>query len=161
MHCWDELTDEIGLQLADVLRRRRLAPFILFPRHFAMRLGAPEKALLYRSLQQAHDAFIFGVPFAALALMRSIMETVLREHYHAQGNDLSERINSVRKILPAGANEAALHRLRMVANAVLHHSADKHQTVAKLEPLQVEREVVSLLCVLRALIEGVPQWLPR
>jgi hypothetical protein len=38
--------------------------------------------------------------FAALALMRSIMETMLRDDYNAQGNDLSERINSGSKILP-------------------------------------------------------------
>jgi Asp-tRNA(Asn)/Glu-tRNA(Gln) amidotransferase A subunit family amidase len=74
--------------------------------------------------------------------MRSIMEMVLRDHYHAQGNDLSERINSVRKALPADANEVALHRLRKLANAVLHHSAED-QALAKLEPLQMEREIIS------------------
>jgi hypothetical protein len=152
---WENLTDQIGFDLADVFRRRRLVPFVFFPRHIAARHGAPEKALLYQSLQQAHEAFIFGVPFAALALMRSIIETVLRDHYHAQGNDLSERINSVRKALPAGANEAALHRVRKLANAVLHQSTED-QTLAKLEPMQMEREIMSLLCVLRALIEGVP-----
>jgi hypothetical protein len=99
---WEGLTDEIGFNLAEVFRRRRLVPFVFFPRHIAARHGAPEKTLIYQSLQQAHDAFIFGVPFAALALMRSIMETVLRDYYHAQGNDLSERINSLRKALPAG-----------------------------------------------------------
>ena len=105
--------------------------------------------------------FIFGVPFAALALMRSIMETMLRDHYNAEGNDLSERINSVRKILPAGANEAALHRLRKLANAVLHGRADSGEMLTTLEPFQMEKEMVSLLLVLRALIEGVPQWRGR
>ena len=72
----------------------------------------------------------------------------------------AEYSTSVRKTLPADANEAALHRLRKLANAVLHHSAED-QTLAKLEPLQMEREIMSLLCVLRTLIEGVPQWQPR
>ena len=157
---WESLTDEIGFDLADVFRRRRLVPFVFFPRHIAALHGTPEKTLIYKSLLQAHDAFIFGVPFAALALMRAIMETVLRDHYHAQGTDLSERINSVQKTLPANANKAALHRMRKLANAVLHHSAED-QTLAKLEPLQMEREIMSLLCVLRALIEGVPQWQHR
>jgi len=157
---WEGLTDEIGFDLADVFRRRRLVPFVFFPRHIAARHNAPEKTFIYQSLQQAHDAFIFGVPFAALALMRSIMETVLRDHYHAQGNDLSEQINCVRKALPADANEVALHRLRKLANAVLHDNAEG-QTLAKLEPQQMEREIVSLLYVLRSLIEGVPQWQPR
>jgi hypothetical protein len=83
------------------------------------------------------------------------METVLRDHFNAEGNDLSERINSVRKILPAGANEAALHRLRKLANAVLHGRADSGEMLTTLEPM------VSLLLVLRALIEGVPQWRGR
>jgi hypothetical protein len=157
---WEGLRDEIGFDLADVFRRRRLVPFVFFPRHIAARHDAPERTLIYQNLQQAHDAFVFGVPFAALALMRSIMETVLRDHYHAQGNDLSERINSVRKALPADANEAALHRVRKLANAVLHDSTEGH-VLAKLEPMQMESEIVSLLCVLRSLIEGVPQWQPR
>jgi hypothetical protein len=67
---WEGLTDEIGFDLAGVFRRRRLVPFVFFPRHIAARHGAPEKTSIYQSLQQAHDAFIFGVPFAALALMR-------------------------------------------------------------------------------------------
>jgi Domain of unknown function (DUF4145) len=158
---WESLTDEIGFDLADVFRRRRLVPFVFFPRHIAARHGATEKTSIYQSLQQAHDAFIFGVPFAALALMRSIMETVLRDHYNAEGNDLSERINSVRKILPAGANEAALHRLRKLANAVLHGRADSGEMLTTLEPFQMEKEMMSLLLVLRALIEGVPQWRGR
>jgi hypothetical protein len=86
--------------------------------------------------------------------MRSIMETVLRDHYNAQGTDLSERINAVCKILPAGANEAALHRLRKLANAILHGGADEKR---QFEPIQMEREIVSLLLVIRALIEGIPQ----
>jgi hypothetical protein len=141
---WESLTDEIGFDLADVFRRRRLVPFVFFPRHIAARHGAPEKTSIYQSLQQAHDAFIFGVPFAALALMRSIMETVLRDHYNAEG-----------------ANEAALHRLRKLANAVLHGRADSGEMLTTIEPFQMEKEMASLLLVLRALIEGVPQWRGR
>lgn len=158
---WESLSDEIGFDLADVFRRRMLVPFVFFPRHIAARHGAPEKTSIYQCLQQAHDAFIFGVPFAALALMRSIMETVLRDHYSAEGNDLSERINSVRKILPAGANAAALHRLRQLANEVLHGRADSGEMLTTLKPFEMEKEMVSLLLVLRSLIEGVPQWRGR
>ncbi|MGO9392323.1 DUF4145 domain-containing protein [Rhodoblastus sp.] len=153
---WEGLRDEVGFDLTGVFRRRRLVPFVLVPRHIAARHSSPETAAFYESLRQAHDAFIFGVPLAALALMRSIMETVLRDHYNVRGDDLSEQINSARKSLPAGANEAALHRLRKLANTVLHNSADRNR-VLQLEPPQLEKEMVSLLTVLRALIEGVPQ----
>jgi len=154
---WETLTDEFGFDLAGIFRRRRLVPFVFFPRRIAARHGVPEKASIYQSLQQAHDAFIFGVPFAAPALMRSTMETVLRDHYDAQGNDLSERINSIREALPRGANKEALHRLGKLANSVLHGSADSGELLTTLEPFQMENEILSLLHVLRALIEGAPQ----
>ena len=89
-----------------------------------------------------------------LALMRSIMEAVLRDHYGAGGEDLSERIRSARNRLPHGANEAALHRLRRLANAVLHLDREKDEDLPSMNDKQLEKEIVSLLFVLRALIEG-------
>jgi hypothetical protein len=158
---WEGLKDEAGLDLRATFRRRSLVPFVLVPRHVAAHHGPVEKASIYENLQQAHDAFVFGAPFAAVALMRSIVETVLRIHYAAEGNDLSERINNSSRLLPKGANVAALHRLRKIANAVLHPNIESNETLPHLEPLQMEREIVSLLLVLRALIEGVPQWRSR
>jgi hypothetical protein len=124
---WEGLTDEIGFDLAGVFRRRRLVPFVFFPRHIAARHGAPEKTSIYQSLQQAHDAFIFGVPFAALALMRSIMETVLRDHYNAQGNDLSERICTVSARSSASA---VFLNLRACSLRYLSASAPKVRVIA-------------------------------
>ena len=89
-----------------------------------------------------------------LALMRSIMETVLRDHYRAEGKDLSERIRSARGRLPPGASEAALHRLRKLANAVLHLDREKDEGLPSMNEVRLEKEIVSLLFVLRALIEG-------
>lgn len=86
---------------------------------------------------------------------------MLRDHYGANGAHLSERISNSRRLLPRGANEAALHRLRKLANAILHLDADRDEGLRKLEGIQLEQEIVSLLFVLRALIEGVPQWHPR
>jgi hypothetical protein len=158
---WEGLKDEIGFDLHGVFRRRRLIPFVLIPRHVAARHDQSKSLSVYQNLRQAHEAFVFGAPFAALALMRSIMEVVLRDHYGADGNDLSERISSSRKLLPKGANEAALHRLRKTANAILHLDTKKDEPLPKLEPIQMEMEILSLLRVLRALIEGAPQWRSR
>lgn len=90
--------------------------------------------------------------------MRSIMEVVLRDHYGAPGDDLPlhERINNSRRLLPHGANAAALHRLRMIANAVLHLGTERNEALPRFEPIQLEKEILSLLRVLRALIEGAP-----
>lgn len=155
---WKSLNEEAGFDLRGVLRRRELIPFVLVPRHFAARHDPMSS--IYQNLRQAHEAFVFGAPFAALALMRSTMEIVLSEHYGAQGGDLSERISNVRKILPESANASALHRLRRLANSVLHPSSDK-QSRGKLEPTKIETEIVSLLRVVRALVEGVPRNRPR
>ncbi len=107
---WKSLKDEAGFDLRGVFRRRALVPFVLFPRHVAAHHGQAEKLPIYENLRQAHEAFVFGTPFAALALMRSIMEVVLRDHYRANGNDLSERISNSKKLLPKGAEQAALQR---------------------------------------------------
>lgn len=109
---------------------------------------------MLKNLQQAHDAFVFGATYAALALMRSIMEAVLRDHYRAEGRDLNERIRNARGRLPPGANEGALHRLRKLANAILHLDREKDQGLPKMDEVRLEKEIVSLLFVLRALIEG-------
>jgi hypothetical protein len=58
-------------------------------------------------------------------------------------------------------NAAALHRLRRLANAILHLEPEKDEGLPKIEPIQLEKEIVSLLLVLRALIEGAPQWRTR
>jgi hypothetical protein len=153
---WKSLKDEAGLDLRGVFRRRALVPFVLFPRHVASHHSQSEMLSIYQNLRQAHEAFVFGARFAALALMRSIMEVVLRDHYGANGKDLSERVSNSRKLLPKTANVAALHRMRKLANAILHLDNEKNETVPKLEPVQLEKEILSLLSVLRALIEGAP-----
>lgn len=152
---WDRLEGDIGFDVRGVLRRRALIPFVLIPRRVATRYGGGEKLSLLASLRQVHDAFIFGTPYAALALMRSIMEVVLRDHYHAEGSDLSERVRNVRRRLPPRANEAALHRLRKLANAILHFEREKDEGLPKMDEVRLEKEILSLLLVLRALIEGV------
>jgi hypothetical protein len=155
---WKSLKDEARLDLRGVFRRRALVPFVLFPRHVAAHHGRDDLLSIYQNLRQAHEAFVFGAPFAALALMRSIMEVVLRDHYGAPGDDLPlhERINNSRRLLPHGANAAALHRLRMIANAVLHLGTERNEALPRFEPIQLEKEILSFLRVLRALIEGAP-----
>jgi hypothetical protein len=151
---FDRLKESTGFDLRDVFRRRALVPFILIPRSIASKQGSIERAPMLKNLKQAHDAFVFGATYAALALMRSIMEAVLRDHYKAEGKDLSERIRSARGRLPPGANEGALHRLRKLANAILHLDPTKDEDLPNMEAAKLEKEIVSLLYVLRALIEG-------
>lgn len=150
---WANLKRVAGFDLKAVFRRRALIPFVLVPRSVAAKCNNAEKLSLLNQLQEAHDAFTFGALHAALALMRSILEATLRDHYGAAGLDLSERIQNVRN-LPRAANRSALHRLRMLANAILHLDPQKAVNLRALDEVQMEKEIVSLLYVLRALIEG-------
>ncbi len=151
---WDRLQQDTGFNLRGIFRRRALVPFVLVPRRVAAKHGRSGALSMLKNLQQAHDAFVYGASYAALALMRSIMESVLRDHYGAEGKDLDERIRSARGRLPRGANEAALHRLRRLANAILHLDRDKDEGLPMMDDVRLEKEIVSLLFVLRALIEG-------
>jgi hypothetical protein len=147
---WHKLRHIIGFDVQSAFRRRALSPFVLIPRHVAQKYGANEHLSLYDHLSQAQDAFILGVPFAALALMRSILEVTLRDHYGARGNDISEMIDNAQK-LPQACQKVALHRLRQLSNDVLH---SKHS--AKMSPHDLESQLLYFFRILRALIEGAP-----
>jgi hypothetical protein len=146
---WARLREETGLDLRGTFRRRELVPFVLVPRHVSRKYGANPLSL-FTHLQQAHDAFILGLPFAALALMRSILEIALKNHYQAPGEKLAERIERC-KDLPQGASKAALHRLRHLANDVLHFESERVRL-----PKDMEKDLLQLFHILRALIESAP-----
>lgn len=156
IRAWRRLKTNVGFDLADCLRRRNLVPFVLIPRHVAKKYGDTEKLTLLKSLQQAHDAFVFGAPFAALALMRSIMEAVLRDHYQVPGKNLKERIHNAHRRFPKAINEHWLERLRLRANSILHFNAGAYDTLPEVDDVELEKEIISLLFVLRAMIEETP-----
>jgi hypothetical protein len=79
----------------------------------------------------------------------------LRDHYGISGKNLQKRIENADRFLPASANAAALDRLRKLANAVLH-SKERDEPLLTLENAQLEKDMVSLLYVLRGLIEDAP-----
>lgn len=146
-----------GTDVEGTLRRRELIPFVLIPRHVAKHHGSKEKLSIYNYLRQAHGAFVYGAPYAALALMRSLLEIVLREHYRASGEKLSELIDNA-KTLPRGANRRSLHRLRLLANKVLHSGPIEREMVrVPASEQEWDWEIVSFLTVLRCLIEETPE----
>ena len=151
---WERLSEQTGFDMRGVFRRRALVPFVLVPRAVANRYGGTEKPSMLKNLQQAHEAFVFGAPYAALALMRSIMEAALRDHYKADGRDLNERINNSNWQPPRGINRPALHRLRLLANEIMHLDPTKEARLPKMDDEKLEKEIVRLLLMLRTLIEG-------
>lgn len=149
---WNRLTTEAGFDLRGVFRRRELVPFVLIPTHVSNLHGSAEKLSLLTLLHAANEAFIFGVHLALLALMRSILEMVLKNHYRATGKDLAELITNCRR-LPRDVLKSDLHQLRQLANDILHFNKEQNRL-----PPDFEKETLRLLFVLRALIEGVPSF---
>lgn len=153
---WTGIKTEVGFDLRGVFRRRALIPFVLVPQAVAARHDKGTLSLLTH-LKEAHHAFVFGSPLAALALMRSIMEATLRDHYGASGRNLNDRIESAKGRLPTGASVEALHQLRQRANSILHLNGDNSRPDQPPEdPRRIERDLILHLLVLRALIEGAP-----
>jgi hypothetical protein len=91
-----------------------------------------------------------------LVEMRSIMEVLLRDHYHFDGDDLFSKIQNARGKLPSGVNHGSLHHLRMLANSILHYDSKKYYALQEKDQKRMEKEIVRLLKQLRALIEGAP-----
>lgn len=148
---WVHLRQRVGLNIREIFRRRELIPFILVPEHVAKKHGHTEKLSLFAYLQQAQDAFILGVPFAAYALMRSLLELVLSKHYPAFGDKLEKLIDSCHK-LPEKVSKVDLHRIRYLGKDILHFNKDTIRL-----PANEEKEIIRLFNVLRRLIENAPQ----
>jgi hypothetical protein len=149
---WSGLTKDSGFDLAGVFRRRRLTPFIMVPRHVSDRYGTSDRLSLMARLQQAQEAFVYGVPLAAFALMRVVLDLVLTNHYAATGKDLHERIGSVTDRLPSAIHWAQLQRLKILGNDAVHIRAKELDKIK-----EQEREIVTLLAILQMLIELAPQ----
>ncbi len=153
---WTQLTAECGVDVKGIFLRRRLIPFTLVPRHVPNHYSHLEKRSLLTNLQQAHEAFMLGVPFAALALMRSIAEAVLEKHYAAgkchaaTKGGLKQLIEGAKPFLPDQL-VVRLQSLKNLADSILHMNPKR----AKM-PANIEREIVSLLLALRKLIETAP-----
>ena len=149
---WESLQNEAGLDLRGILRRRKLVPFVLIPRQVAAR--SERTTAMLRNLEQAQMAFVFGTVYAALALMRAILEAVLRDHYDAGGETLSQMLRNInQESLPFGAKKELLQLLRMRANIILHETKGTKTRLDSMEEIELEKEVVCLLRALRALIE--------
>ena len=110
---------------------------------------------LLKYLQQAHDAFIYGAPYAAVALMRAIREAVLSVHYKTKGKDLKRRIENGSLDLPTGVEATLFCRLWVWGNTILHFDRKEDQGIPTFSEERLEKEVVSLLSMLGALIERV------
>jgi hypothetical protein len=152
---WQNLKEKVGLDPSEAARRRILTPFVLVPRKVSDKISISHRTNLLNLLADAQRAFIFGANNAAVALLRSIMENVLREHYNAEGGRLDELIGSVWNRLPANVHVNKLDRIRRLANSILHHDSFRRDPWSHLNERELEEEMVEMFRIISSLIEGV------
>lgn len=149
---WRELTGPTGLDVAGALWRRKALPFILIPSHVSSRYGEQERFSLYQRLAQAAQAFVFGAPYACLALQRAVLEEVLREHYAVRGETLQELIENVKQSqLGQSIWPEHLKLLQSAANRALHGMVAPPATGG------YDRAIIKSFEMLRRLIENAPR----
>lgn len=144
LRAWDRLKTVCGLDVAGALWRRRALPHVLVPSHVARHYGAT-RASLYRRLDQAGKAFVFGAPLAALALQRAVIEEVLAKHWGAEKGQIKEAN------LPELQWDTRASRLKRLANEALHGDPEKLTADA------LDRAIIENFGLLRLLIEQAPQ----
>jgi hypothetical protein len=149
------LIDDFHLDIGTAFRRKSLLPDIYIPAHVSDRFHNQEKAALYDYLEQASKAFIFGSAAGSIALLRSVVELVLSEHYRSSGRELSELIDNAQG-LPKNASASQLHRLRKMANAILHVPIPRGPGTDEIEERRSELDTLALINLVRELIEGAP-----
>jgi hypothetical protein len=152
---WQTLKEKVGFDPIRSARRRLLMPFVLVPRKVGDKVSLNHKSSLLHILEDAQRAFIFGANNAAVALLRSIMENVLREHYGAEGGRLDELIGSVWNRLPQDVKANKLDKIRRLANSIMHLDSFRRDPWSNLDEKQIEKEIVEMFKLIGALIEGV------
>lgn len=153
------LDDMYGIDLKGIFRRKRLSPIVLIPTKASYGSLSPFHLTMYSALQQAQKAFLFGIYFAAISMLRSTVEVILRDYYRAGGinqdgrpKDLRQMIDDARVKLPKGISTMHLHRLRIRANEILHVSPREGKS-GKDSVMALEIEVLDHLHIVRRLIE--------
>lgn len=153
---WRDFTDATGFDFESVLVRRGMVPFVLVPKHVSDGIGVDEKFSLFTQLKEAHEAFVFGLPRASAALMRSTLETILKKHYGAQGQGFDALAKNVAHLLPENANKDVLDQLWELGNRAIHIEEAGNRKVKKLAPPLNDTSILYFLLKLRELIEAAP-----
>jgi hypothetical protein len=153
------LDDIYGVDLKGIFRRKRLSPLVLIPTKASYGSLSPFHLTMYSALQQAQQAFLFGIYFASISMLRSTVEVILRDYYKVGGinregrpKDLRQMIDDARVKLPKGISTMHLHRLRIRANEILHVSP-REDKLGKNSVMALEIEVLDHLHIVRRLIE--------
>ena len=148
------------IDIQGIIRRKSLAPLILVQSKSSHGSHSSLQISLFSILNQAHKAFIFGLNFASISMLRSTLEVILRDHYKLGGTsrdgrpvDLLQMINDSYSKLPKDIGPMHLHKLRIKANSILHVSPKNVEGESSDPIMALEIEVLEYLHTIRRLIE--------
>lgn len=148
------------IDIQGIIRRKSLAPLILVQSKSSHGSHSSLQISLFSILNQAHKAFIFGLNFASISMLRSTLEVILRDHYKLGGTsrdgrpiDLLQMINDSYSKLPKDIGPMHLHKLRIKANSILHISPKNVEGESADPIMALEIEVLEYLHTIRRLIE--------
>ena len=130
-------------------------PSFFLPEQLASSANSEDLVRITHALSEAHKTFIYGNFLSCISVIRVIIEAALKSGYRGSGG-LKEMIGGAQD-LPPSVNRGALHRIRELANGLLHGHARAEKFLAA-GTYEKEREIIAALRVVRDLIEGMPQW---
>ncbi len=162
---WETLIDKVGLDVCGAMRRRKLLPFTYVSEKISKRESLGKTIGLLANLEDAQKAFVFGAIRSAFGLMRSVLESVLRDHAGAEGKDLEDLLKSAKQRgkLPKGQNRDALYSLKKTANVFLHTvrrddtrtDPFTYEWLIRMDEQELEKQFVRLYVELRSFVESV------
>jgi len=149
---WASLVEEADFDLADVFRRRQLTLSATVSRKPHGNYGAStDRPSLMARLHEAQEAFVFGVPLAAFALMRVVLDLVLTHYYAGKGETLIQKIHSAKERLPRSIGWSEVQRLENLVDDAVRLPRKEWRSIK-----DDERDTLALLEILRDLIEQAP-----
>jgi hypothetical protein len=134
--------------------QQRLDQFepIAVPLDVAAAHGETDHASLLRAIRECYQAWLFGLPIAAVALARRVIEITLRDHWlptSFKNASLAELMDAAQELYPDQIAPDFWGRLRQFANRVVHANAQ--------EFVALERDLPRLIELMRKLIERAPR----
>jgi hypothetical protein len=136
------------LDVPDIFWKRDMLPHVLIPVQVSKRYGQAKQSL-YRKLNDAGKAFIYGAPLAALTMQRAVLEQVLTKHWGATKTTRGYQIRDAN--LPELTWDARADRLKRHGDRVLHGDLDE------ISADQLDRLIIDGFLLLRTLIESAPE----
>lgn len=146
-----DLLNDKAFDLEKFLKFKMLEGKILLPRETKIRHQNKNIKSIEIYLDQSVRAYCAVSPAGAFALLRSIIESLLREHFEATGSDLASYINSAKGFTAFERNK--MHNLRKDANSVLHDPSILENFLES--PAELDAKFFNYWYLIRNLIEKI------